>query len=110
MYSTKIIIYSKFQRNPIERMCGESTYAKSYLRNDCCVRGESMKPKISVVFEKTPFSNKTIYKQSYLPSAVDKPELIIPHNAIKMPDQRMACDTNYNVLDKNCLLSILNHQ
>lgn len=78
-------------------MAGESTYAMSYLKNDSAIRAESMKPKTDVIFDKSPFSNKTIYKESYLPSTVKKPELIIPRNAVKMPDQKMACDTNYNV-------------
>lgn len=78
-------------------MAGESTYAMSYLKNDSITKAESMKPKVDVIFDKSPLSNKTIYKESYLPSTVKKPELIIPHNAVKMPDQRMSCDTNYNV-------------
>lgn len=86
-------------------MAGESTYAMSYLKNDTFTKAMSMKPKTDLFFDKSPFSTKTIYKQSYLPSAVKKPELIIPRQALKMPDQRMACDTNYNVPCHNIILN-----
>ncbi|XP_012172294.2 stabilizer of axonemal microtubules 1 [Bombus terrestris] len=89
-----------WQQKPIYQapdvaMCGKTTYSESFLKNEEPCVEKPVRPTAANVFPiGGEFRSDTIYKQSYLQSAiVERVEPVIPCNAISKPDGKISTDT-----------------
>lgn len=80
-------------------MCGKTTYTESFLKNEEPCMEKPVRPTAANVFPiGGEFHSDTIYKQSYLQSAiVERVEPVIPCNAISKPDGKISTDTTSKV-------------
>ncbi|XP_043788832.1 stabilizer of axonemal microtubules 2-like [Apis laboriosa] len=75
-------------------MCAKTTYSESYLKNEeSCIEKPIVPCPANVFPYGGEFHDKTIYKESYLESTIDRVEPIIPCNAITRADGKISADT-----------------
>lgn len=91
-------------------MCAKTTYSESYLKNEeSCIEKPIVPCPANVFPYGGEFHDKTIYKESYLESTIDRVEPIIPCNAITRADGKISADTTSKVhcdLQRRSTLSI----
>lgn len=79
-------------------MCAKTTYSESYLKNEePCIEKPIVPCPANVFPYGGEFHDKTIYKESYLESTIDRVEPIIPCNAITKADGKISADTTSKV-------------
>lgn len=89
-------------------MCAKTTYSESYLKNEePCIEKPIVPCPANVFPYGGEFHDKTIYKESYLESTIDRVEPIIPCNAITKADGKISADTTSKVhCDLHSIFSI----
>ncbi|XP_076240532.1 uncharacterized protein LOC143183041 [Calliopsis andreniformis] len=81
-------------RSPDVAMCGKTTYTESFLKNDEPCMEKPIKPTGTDILPRGgEFAAKTIYKESFLESNIERVEPFIPCNSIPKPDGIMSGDT-----------------
>ncbi|KAG7200485.1 hypothetical protein KM043_001051 [Ampulex compressa] len=79
---------------PDKPMCGKTIYSESYLKNE---QPQMVKPILpspaNILPSAAEFTEKTIYKESYIGCNADRVEAIIPSGNISLPDDKMTMDT-----------------
>lgn len=88
----------RLYRPPDIAMCAKTTYSESYLKNEePCIEKPIVPCPANVFPYGGEFHDKTIYKESYLESTIDRVEPIIPCNAITKADGKISADTTSKV-------------
>lgn len=86
------------RRPPDVAMCGKTTYAESFLKNDDTCMEKPIRPVgTNILPYGGEFAAKTIYKESFLESAIERVEPFLPCNSISKPDGVISGDTTNKV-------------